>query len=159
MQDNQLQLYLDILKRSNVEITPELFDGQLEDIHVFRNTMIATVTLHFPNVLSIQNLLIVEKAVDKYFLEEGFKGTKLVVHYDNPAISNEALSDYFNYTINSLEDFQHRYAIVNEMNRTFEKNKVSIFVANNDDQGGRGRHGRRRRPCRREWRSGGSRTS
>ena len=133
MQDSQLQLYLDILKKSNVEITPELFDGQLEDIHVLRQSMIATVTLHFPNVLSIQNLLIVEKAVEKYFLEEGFKGAKLVVHYDNPAISNEALSDYFNYTINSLEDSQHRYAIVNEMNKTFEKNKVSIFVANDDE--------------------------
>ena len=104
MQDSQLQLYLDILKRSNVEVTPELFYGQLEDILVFKQSMIATVTLHFPNVLSIQNLLTVEKAVENYFLEEGFKGTKLVVHYDNPAISNEALSDYFNYIINSLED-------------------------------------------------------
>ena len=43
------------------------------------------------------------------------------------------MSDYFNYIVNSLEDYQHRYAIVNEMNKTFEKNKVSIFVANNDE--------------------------
>ena len=134
MQDNQFQLYLDILKQFNIEITPELFDGQLEDIFVKKEDMKANVTLHFPNVLSIKNYLIVEEAVKRYFKEVlGFKDAKLIVHYDNPSLTNEVLNDYFNHTIETLEVSQQRYSILREMNKTIEKNHISVFVANDDE--------------------------
>ena len=94
MQDKRIELYFDILKTSEIEVTTEseLFGGLLEGVSVTMSTMTAKVTLHFPNVLSIQNLLLLDKAVNKYFLAAGFKGTQLELQYDNPAISNEALS-------------------------------------------------------------------
>ena len=134
MQDNQLQLYLEILGHYNVEVTPELFNGQLEDILVKKDLMVATVTLHFPNVLSIKDYLTVRDAVGKYFTEVyQFKGANLVVHYDNAAISNDALNEYFEYAIDTLEASQHRYMAIREMNKTIEKNHISIFVANDDE--------------------------
>ena len=134
MQDNQLKLYLDILNHYNVEITPELFNGQLEDILIKEELMIATITLHFPNVLSIKDYLLVRDTITKYFTEViPFKGANLVVHYDNASISNDALNEYFEYAIDTLEAGQHRYMAIREMNKTIEKNHISIFVANEDE--------------------------
>ena len=133
MQDNQL--YAHILKYMNIEITPDLFNGQLEEVVIKRETWTAIVTLHFPNVLSIENFLIVNKAIVKYFTENPYQFDKaiLIMHYDNPSLSNEYLEGYFKYAIDTLELSQQRYSIVREMNKTIEKNHISIFVANEDE--------------------------
>ena len=135
MQDKRIELYFDILKTSEIEVTTEseLFGGLLEGVSVTMSTMTAKVTLHFPNVLSIQNLLLLDKAVNKYFLAEGFKGTQLELQYDNPAISNEALSGYFDFAVSALGEEQKRFYVLQERNKTIEKNKISIFVANEDE--------------------------
>ena len=112
-----------------------LADGELKEITIDKNSMIATVCVTFPNVLPIRIESKFRQELVKFFVEiQKYTDCNLVVDYVDKTVSDEVLKDYYQYLLDYYSSRHSRYGILNTFNKVIENQTIKFYCAAEEDK-------------------------
>ena len=126
--------YLNVLKDLKIDVTAELEEGYFSDLNIEKEKMIFNITIHYPKVISVENVALIRQRFTEFFCKEGqFKKVNIKFAYNDNYISDEMLLAYYNYIVKVFVENKPRYAILRPINHSVSDGNIKLFVATEDE--------------------------
>ena len=127
-------MFLKVLADIGITVNDEIKDGKFSKLVIKKETMTINMTLSFPKVISVDNVVFLRKKLSDFFVGDNmYKKINIEFKYDDDNISDELLENYYIYILSVFEQNKPRYAILKPINRSCINGDVKLFVATDDE--------------------------
>ena len=127
--------FIDLLRQANINVTDELKDGEIDNLHIEKATLAAKLYLSFPHVLPVLTLVDLKKCLVNYFLNAlKVKSAEVIIRYLDNYLNKETISSYYDYCLELCIKSRQRFIVLKSVQTEIEEDSVVLYVANSDEE-------------------------
>ena len=128
------KMFIKVMNDIGITINDEIIEGKFSKLVIKKESMTISMTLSFPNVLSVDTVVFLRRKLTDFFVSDNmYKKINIEFKYDDNSIDDDQLLRYFEYILSVFESKKTRYSIIKLVNKAAINGTVKLFVANEEE--------------------------